>query len=150
MQGLAYGEKIQEAVPFEGTLEFFDWCSHEGISVCIISHRSRHPYRGPSYDLHEAAREWINSYHFYDRTELSPRKVYFELTKEDKLRRIGQEGCDLFIDDLPEFLAEPAFPEGVRRILFDPNNRYPDEERFRRATSWNMARTLVSKEMGRH
>jgi hypothetical protein len=150
MQGLAYGQKIRDAVPFEGTLEFFSWCAREGISACIISHRSRHPYRGPSYDLHEAARSWIDFYHFYDRTGLSRGKVYFELTKEDKLHRIRQEGCDLFIDDLPEFLGDPAFPKGVGPILFDPNNRYPGEERFQRATSWHMACVLVSKAMERH
>jgi hypothetical protein len=148
MQGVAYGRRMLDAKPFQGTLDFFAWCSGQGISVCIISHRSRHPYVGPSCDLHEAAKRWIEHYRFYDRTGLSSKKVYFEITKEAKLRRVGAEGCRLFIDDLPEFLSESAFPEDVGRILFDPSNRYPDEAKFRRATSWVMVRTLVAKDLG--
>ena len=34
--------------------------------------------------------------------------------------QIGVCGCTHFIDDLPEFLAEPAFPKNTRKILFSP------------------------------
>ena len=47
-------------------------------------------------------------------------QVFFELTKEEKLARIGTLGCDVFIDDLPEIFQAAAFPRGTRRILFDP------------------------------
>ena len=30
-------------------------------------------------------------------------------------------GAARYIDDLPELLADPRFPAGVRRILFDPH-----------------------------
>ena len=33
-------------------------------------------------------------------------------------------GCDVFIDDLPEILAMPGFPAGMRPVLFDPDRAY--------------------------
>ena len=146
LQGYVYGARMLEAKPFPGVLEFFCLCKDQGISVCIVSHRTRHPFIGPRYDLHQAARKWVQHYDFYEQTGVSPERVYFELSKQEKLDRIGQQGCDLFIDDLPEFLAEPDFPTGVQRILFDPNSRNPTEFRFERVTSWEQIGQLIMKE----
>jgi hypothetical protein len=55
-------------------------------------------------------------------------------------------GCTHFIDDLPEFLAEPAFPPDVRRILFDPGDRYREETRFTRLGSWAAIADLIAAE----
>jgi hypothetical protein len=74
---------------------------------------------------------------------LAPERVYFELTKREKLERIQYLGCDHFIDDLPEFLAEPGFPSGVQRILFDPKNRETVETHWTHATSWNQIARLL-------
>jgi 5'(3')-deoxyribonucleotidase len=145
LQGYVYGALMLDATPFPGALEFLVWCKDQGISVCIISHRTRHPFIGLRYDLHQVARKWVKYYGFYERTGLSPEHVHFELTKQEKLNRIEQERCNLFIDDLPEFLAEPGFPAGVRRILFDPNNRYPAEHRFERAASWEDIKQFIMK-----
>jgi hypothetical protein len=146
LQGYVYGARMLDAIPFPGTIEFFGWCKNKDISFCIISHRTRHPFIGPRYDLHQAAQEWVKHYGFYERTGLSRECVYFELTKEEKLERIRQEGCDLFIDDLSEFLADPGFPAQVKRILFDPNDRYLTEHRFERATSWQQIKQLIMNE----
>jgi hypothetical protein len=50
--------------------------------------------------------------------------VFFELTKEEKVARAADLGVDMFIDDLPEILAMPGFPLGMRKILFDPDNQF--------------------------
>jgi len=146
LQGYVYGARMLDATPFPGVLEFFSRCRDCSIQVCIISHRTRYPFMGPRYDLHRAAREWVEHYGFYGQTGLSSEYVHFELTKQEKVARIGQEGCDVFIDDLPEFLIESSFPAGVRRILFDPNNRYPTEDRFERVTSWQQMLQFVINE----
>jgi hypothetical protein len=125
LQGYVYGACMEEAQPFPGALEFL-----RSRSAFIISHKTRYPFLGPKYDLHEAARAWLVH------RGLDGDHVFLELTKEAKLLRISATGCTHFIDDLPEFLAEPAFPVGVERILFDPNNHHTGEP-FRRATSWN-------------
>ena len=63
-------------------------------------------------------------------------QTYFELTKEAKLSRIGDLNCDIFIDDLPEFLLEPMFPIRTKRILFDPKRRNIDLNDIEVVTSW--------------
>jgi len=146
MQGYVYGDRMKEADPFPGVLEFFTRCVQDGVKVCIVSHKTRHPYIGPKYDLHEAAKGWLISQGFYDRDRinLSPDQVYFELTKQEKLERIAKQQCTHFIDDLPEFLGEPGFPAGVERILFDPQNHHLTGHSFRRATAWPEIEALIS------
>ncbi len=56
--------------------------------------------------------------------QIDPANVFFELTKEDKVARAPQLRCEVFIDDLPEILAMAGFPDGMRRILFDPENQF--------------------------
>ena len=138
LQGYVYGARMQEAPPFPGVLEFFTRCKQRGVTVCIISHKTRYPYLGPKYDLHQAAREWLESHGFFDPTRigLSQDQAYFEVTKQAKLARIARVGCTHFIDDLPEFLAEPEFPAGVERILYDPNGNYKKDNRFPSISSW--------------
>jgi hypothetical protein len=138
LQGYVYGALADRAPIFPGVTEFFRACHDAGIEVAIISHKTRHPFRGPQYDLHQAARECLDRNGFHDPggIGLSAENVYFELTKAEKLDRIGALGCDCFIDDLPEFLAEPAFPPSVDRILFDPYAYHAESDRYRRATSW--------------
>jgi len=146
MQGYVYGDRMKEADPFPGVLEFFTRCVQDGVNVCIVSHKTRHPYIGPKYDLHEAAKGWLQNQGFYDRDRinLSPDQVYFELTKQEKLERIAKQQCTHFIDDLPEFLGEPGFPAGVERILFDPQNHHLTGHSFRRATAWPEIEALIS------
>lgn len=146
LQGYVYGARLQEAQPFPGVVAFFQHCLERGIAVWIISHKTRYPHRGPRYDLHEAAWAWLHTYGLHHRDGLgrSVRGVYFEVSRAAKLDRLVQVGCTHFVDDLPEFLAEPGFPAGTERILFDPNDHHQTEARFRRATSWCEIRELVS------
>jgi hypothetical protein len=119
-------------------LEFLTRCVRSGTEVVIISHKTRRPYRGPAFDLHDAARGWLEAQGVFDpvRIGLPQDRVLFELTKQDKLDRIGAERCTVFIDDLPEFLSEPGFPRGVRRILFDPAGRQQVPQGLEAAFSW--------------
>ena len=45
-------------------------------------------------------------------------RVFFEDTRADKIARIKAIGCEVFIDDLEEVFVDPAFPDGIDRILF--------------------------------
>lgn len=114
MQGEVYGARLDEAEPFPGVLDFFRACRANELAVVIVSHKTRHPYRGESYDLHAAARRWLAQHGLADIA------VHLELTKAAKLARIAALGCTHFIDDLPEILGDPAFPATVRKVLFDP------------------------------
>jgi hypothetical protein len=143
LQGYVYGNRFREAQPFPGVTEFFNLCQEQTIAISIISHRTRYPFAGPRYDLHQAAYQWLEAYGFgtHGSTRLS---IFLEPTKAMKLERIARENCSVFIDDLPEFLAEPSFPKEVERILFDPSaNHSIDECRFQSAASWKEIQRLV-------
>jgi hypothetical protein len=138
MQGIGYGPRIVDAKPYPGVKDFLTRCRQANVRVVIISHKTKHPYLGPPYDLHQAAHAFLEAHGFYDTavTGLTPASVFLELTKKAKLERIGTLGCDFFVDDLPEFLAEPAFPARPGKILFDPAGSCPDDPSYGRVRSW--------------
>jgi len=138
LQGIAYGPRITDAEPFPGVMRFLVRCRRAGVRVAVVSHKTRFPYRGPKHDLHTAAHEFLEAHGFYRTgdTGLSPDDVFLELTLAAKLSRVGLLGCDVFVDDLPELLAESTFPAGVRKVLFDPANAHPDHPDCIRVGSW--------------
>ena len=137
MQGHVYGARMDEAVAYPGAVEFLKWAARQGASVLIISHKTLHPFLGPRYDLHAAARSWVER-HLEDRGRalVTAGDVYFELTQQEKLARIGASSCDYYIDDLPEILLAPGFPVGTRRILFDPEAHHADAGPINVMGSW--------------
>ena len=146
LQGYVYGVRMAEAPAFPGVFDFFRRGAQSGLSLAIISHKTRYPARGPRYDLHEAARRWLEVHGFDDpgRTGLPAVRVYFELSQREKLVRIAREGCAWFIDDLPELLTRSDFPSGVRRrILFDPHGHHAAEEGLCHTTSWAEIERLI-------
>ena len=146
MQGYVYGPRITEAAPYPGVIEFFQACRAAGIRVSIISHKTKHPFLGEKHDLHAAAKNWLEQQGFFDPTRigLPGENTFFELTKQAKLERIAACGCTHFIDDLPEFLGEAAFPKAALRILFDSNDLYAADKRFVRVLDWKAARDLFA------
>ena len=124
LQGYVYGLKIRDARPFPGVRDFIRWCRQNNWETVVISLKTRRPVLGPAHDLRQAARNWLADHGFFDSAPagsgLDPTKVFFLGSKADKLACIARKGCHYFLDDLPEFLAEPDFPRTTRPVLFDP------------------------------
>lgn len=130
LQGYVYGTRLSDAKIYNGVFEFLDYCDSKQIECFVVSHKSVYPYSGDKYNLHKAASGWIQENNLGIQT-------YFELTKEDKVKRIADLGCTLFIDDLPEFLSLPGFPDTLTKVLFDPLKKYTGMyEQFNHSTSW--------------
>ena len=148
LQGLAYGPRLSEAEPFAGAMDFLreglrrDWEMH------IVSHKTKQPIVGDPYDLHAAARGWLDTNSVHDVIGFPRAHVWFELTKKEKIARIRALGCQVFIDDLPELLLDPDFPAGVRRIFFaPPGSSLKDMPAdFHIARSWAEILPLISDE----
>jgi hypothetical protein len=138
LQGEAYGEHMQAAPPFSGALDFVRDCGWRGISVFIVSHRTRQPYRGTSSDLHAAAHRWLERQGFAGPAGVAGERIYLEITREEKMRRIGTLRCTHFIDDLADVLTDPAFPATTVPILFDPHD-IATASPLRRLHSWARA-----------
>jgi hypothetical protein len=136
MQGYVYGARMDEAVAYPGVAECLVWARTQGIPVSIVSHKTQHPFLGEQYDLHAAARHWINRVLSDARGPLvSQDRVYFELTKEAKVQRIVDLGCTVYVDDLPEILLAKGFPNAMAKLLFDPDNHHCALN-LPRATHW--------------
>lgn len=133
MQGEVYGKQMPNAMPYPFVAEFILNAKAAGHVVYIISHKTKYPFIGPKWDLHQPARDWIQSH-----LSVEEENVFLELTKESKLNRIKELQCDIFIDDLPEILTDPSFPVSVNPILFDPDHLYSDLElpRVKVYSSW--------------
>ena len=137
LQGYIYGARMDLATPYQGVNTFFIRCLESRIQTVIVSHKTKTPYLGPKYDLHSAAKKWLEKQPF------TADNAFFELTLREKLSRISALNCDYFIDDLPELFAEEAFPSHVKKILFDPTDSHPNVPGEIRATSWNAISQLI-------
>jgi len=137
MQGKAYGSRMSEAQPFEGVLEFMARARDRGYALCIVSHRTKQPFLGDPVDLHAAAQEWLR-----DRGIDRLASVFLEETAADKAARITALGCDVFIDDLPEFLGRPDFPTKTRKLQFSPLGG-GDSDKTEKVGSWAEAKRLL-------
>ena len=136
MQGYVYGARMDEALAYPGVLDCLSWARELGIVLSIVSHKTRHPFLGQQYDLHSAAKRWIDLYLKDAKGPLvQDEQVYFELTKESKVKRIADIGCTVYVDDLPEILNANGFPVNTHKILFDPDTHHP-EQNLPRACSW--------------
>ncbi len=144
MQGVVYGQRMAEAEPFPGAIDFIAACAGSGVKLSIVSHKTRQPIVGEPCDLHAAAERWLVAWKV---TAFIPReRIHFELTKAAKLARIAKEGCTHFVDDLPELLAEPGFPAGVQRILFDPLRAHPPQAGVTTVASWTGLRAIFGRQ----
>tara|TARA_B100001971_G_scaffold148501_1_gene137600 strand:- start:84 stop:680 length:597 start_codon:yes stop_codon:yes gene_type:complete len=143
LQGEVYGSRIQEAIAFEGMQEALKKISTQSERIFLVSHKTRTPYMGRQYDLHQAAMGWLQGHAFFDIEGLGweENQVFFELTKEEKLQRIVQLGCTHYIDDLPEILE--MLPDTVQKILFTPNKAGVIPKGWRRLEEWSLLPELL-------
>ena len=122
LQGQVYGLRILDAEPAEGMLEALYQLHQLSIPMVLVSHKTRIPYKGPAYDLHQAAWRWLDKHNFFSSHGLgwSREQVFFEESKKDKVARIQAQRCTHYVDDLPEILE--MLPSETKPILYDPNN----------------------------
>ena len=121
LQGEVYGKRILEAKPATNVLSGLELLKQKGIRFAIVSHKTMYPYKGPKYNLQQAAMSWIESNGLLGkRIGLEPNDIYFEETKEKKIQRIKDIYCTHFIDDLPEILD--MIDIDLVKIQYDPNH----------------------------
>jgi hypothetical protein len=140
LQGYVYGSRMELVSPYPGFTDFVPAARRAGHELFIVSHKTRHPMLGPKHDMHAAARGFLDARGIMGAGEgqIDPSNVFFEVTKEDKVARAASLGCEAFVDDLPEILAMAGFPDGMRRVLFDPENQFAGREAagVERQISW--------------
>ncbi|WP_421999457.1 hypothetical protein [Reyranella sp.] len=144
LQGLVYGRRIDAASLFDGVTDFLASCRRRGDGIVIVSHKTEKAHHDPqNTDLRVAALRWMEDNGFFAPAGLGLDRgsVHFEATRDDKVRRIGALGCDVFIDDLAEVLGHDAMPAGCRKILFGRDPHCP----FEQYPSWNEIRDALHR-----
>lgn len=133
LQGEVYGPCMAEARMIDGADRFLARCRAEGHEVVIISHKTEFGHFDPTAtNLRDAARAWMTAKGFFDPAgfALRPENVVFEATRAEKIARITERCCDIFIDDLEEVLLDPAFPAACRRLHLAGESPHPGLESF--------------------
>jgi hypothetical protein len=152
LQGYVYGARMDLVSPYPGFADFIGVAQGAGHELFIVSHKTRHPILGPKHDMHAAARGFLVDHGLIGEgaARIDPARVFFELSKEEKVTRAVSLRCDMFIDDLPEILAMPGFPDRMRRILFDPDHQFAGSHdgggRLDRRSSWTAISADVARE----
>jgi hypothetical protein len=120
MQGMVYGQRMQQAALFSGAAEFLAHCAATGVEVYIVSHKTRFGHHDETQtNLRDAARLWMRNQGFFDRYIILEENLYFESTQHEKIARINSLQCDFLIDDLPEILLHAELSHDIKKILFD-------------------------------
>jgi hypothetical protein len=136
LQGLVYGRRIDSAELYDGVAAFFRLCREQGgCQVYIVSHKTVLAHHDPlRTNLRDSAFGWMERRGFFDECGfgLDPGQVFFEDTRDAKVRRIGDLDCQIFVDDLPEVLGHPDMPAACRKILFATKHPGP----FESAATW--------------
>ena len=153
-QGTLYGPGMKYGRPFNGLIEALESLKALGFSLSIISHRSRYPYAGVKHDLHRFAKEWIDEYlqgvGLFTGLD-SCDTVHFLETKNEKMSKVSELSCMVFIDDLPELLLDARFPAKTRKVLFDPDDSAElDTSSILRVHTWSQVVDFVKDELCAH
>ncbi|WP_316161966.1 hypothetical protein [Bradyrhizobium sp. SZCCHNRI20481] len=151
LQGYVYGARMDLVSPYPGFAEFVDAARAAGHDLFIVSHKTRHPILGPKHDMHAAARGFLTDRGLMGSApgQIAPERVFFELTKDDKVARAHALACELFVDDLPEILAMAGFPQGMRKVLFDPEDQFATKATgYERRASWAEIAADVVRDRG--
>jgi len=121
LQGYVYGSGIGSATLFAGLPEFLRRAQAFGDTVLIVSHKTEHGHFDlDKVDLRAAALRWMEGQGLFSGGGfcLGREHVHFASSRTEKLKRIAELDCDVFVDDLEEVLTDPDFPPSARRILF--------------------------------
>jgi len=148
LQAFTYGPGMAGAVLIPGVDAFFAACRRRGARVYVVSHKTRYAAGDTTVDLHASALHWMDTHGFFEARTLglSRDAVYLELSRADKLARIADLGCAVFVDDLEETFLDPGFPDGVDRFLYDPRRTARPDGPWRAFPSWDLITQQVCGE----
>ncbi len=139
LQGQVYGRYLEQANLMAGAQQTLLELRRRGLTVSIVSHKTQFGhYDEQKIDLRKAALQWLERHQVFADTGwgISQQNVHFLPTRDEKIARIREIGCTVFIDDLPEVLAHSNFPKGVCRIWFSRDIEEMQISGLRGYASW--------------
>ena len=143
MQAIAYGLEMHSAKPAQGAMRMLKLLRDKGHRIILISHKTKYPIAGGCINLREKATQWLKKEGFWNEEKNSIiEDIIFTNTKEDKIRKINESGCELFVDDLTAVLDN--IDESIQRILYS-NSEHDNERRgtLIRIRHWNELEGII-------
>ena len=138
LQGKVYGKWMHKAKLFNGVKDFLIQCRNRKISVCIVSHKTKYGIHDEEkVSLREEALKWMNVQGFFSELGIDKDRVFFESTKEDKIKKIQELNCSHHIDDLIEILTHPEFPKSAKKIFFSEAQNNNDAKEIHTFNNWH-------------
>jgi hypothetical protein len=133
---------MRYADPYRDALKTMHALVDSGHYLVIISHRTKHPYAGPTYDLHASAKEWVAA-RLTSQDLMGEGAIHLLETRAEKIATIASLNCDVFLDDLPEVLNDSSFPKSTKAILFDPDSNFPYFPTTNKINSWTQFENVM-------
>lgn len=125
LQGQIYGKYIHEARVYDGFFPFLKKClTKPNMKISIVSHKTIYGHMDPEkINLRKAALDWLTDNQIIGYENFSSENVFFESSREEKVKKIRDLACTHFVDDLIEVFSENMFPKKIKKFLFSPNGR---------------------------
>ena len=79
----------------------------------------------------------MNVQGFFSELGIDKDRVFFESTKEDKIKKIQELNCSHYIDDLIEILTHPEFPKSAKKIFFSEAQNNNDAKEIHTFNNWH-------------
>ena len=146
LQGEVYGKNIMDAEIYKDVLETFKYLLKKNIKIKIISHKTKYPYIGEKIDLRLSAFRWIEDriLNKISNLKFSKSDIFFENTIAEKINKIQELNCDIYVDDLQEILDQ--LPKKIQKILFSPIYNIQENYNFKVMKSWSEFYDIINNE----
>lgn len=124
LQGLVYGKSIYDAKVYSGFKSFLEYLNKNN-QIYIISHKTIYGHHDKDKTrLRESAVNFLK-----DRKIICPKSglhinnLIFCNTLNEKVKKIKEKKCDIFVDDLEKVFDSYNFPSKCHKVLFTPNQK---------------------------
>lgn len=124
LQGLVYGKSIYDAKIYNGLKSFLEYFSKNN-QIYIISHKTIFAHHDKNHTpLRESAINFLKERKIIcPKSEFNINNLIFCNTLNEKVNKIKEKECDIFVDDLEKVFNSNNFPNKCLKILFTPSQK---------------------------
>ena len=128
----------------DGAIDFIDYLHKKDVSIYIISHKTEFtPDFCGRKNLRYFASTWLENNGITNILP-SPRNLYFENTRQDKITQINRLNLRYFVDDLFDVLDDPNISQSINKYLIGSQNFTNDS--IKCAQNFIQLKEMVSNE----
>lgn len=116
-QGWLYTDGLSYAKPAHGVIDLCEYLRTRDFELFIVSHKTTHtPIFCGHKELWSVATNWISSGEL-SRYFAGTKNIYFETSRDLKIKRIKSLDLHYFVDDLVQIFQDPNYPREIVSFL---------------------------------